>query len=153
MAKQGSESLIKGFIMLFLRKSSPGVLRKYHSRSDEIWPLLKRELVADAIQCTTRGCIYYYTSSASVKADLMRTALETVNHMMLAATNWVAAGVSSEKGMPFEKTKNAIVTLPGIFFFMSGAYNILNPLSYLALGASPVTHSLLPPLALVVNAT
>mmetsp|Transcript_1770 Transcript_1770/g.3816 ORF Transcript_1770/g.3816 Transcript_1770/m.3816 type:complete len:413 (-) Transcript_1770:2168-3406(-) len=127
--------------------------RRFSTKKDENWPLLKRELIADVFQNSLKGFAYYVSGSASMKAELMRSVIDASNHLLLYGANSavIRAAENPEKSIRYEgydKLKNLVVILPGIFFLCTGAFNVLSPVVYSLLGSLEVDHINLTPLSL-----
>lgn len=108
--------------------------------------MIKRELTADGIQNALKAGAYYFSGSQAVKAELMRAAIDFLNHLVMFSTNNRASQKPDENYnygklyLGYKKLKNMAVLFPGVCFGLSGIYNLIGPLLILnsALGITNV---------------
>ena len=62
-------------------------LRAFSTAKDENIGLIRRELVADAFQNSLKTAAYWLTGAQAMKAELMRSLLDTSNHVILYLAN------------------------------------------------------------------
>lgn len=131
------------------------LVRLFTTKKDENWPLLRRELIADVFQNSLKFLAYSLSSSASMKAELMRSIIDASNHLLLYGANAavIKAGENPLKSSRYEghdKLKNLVVILPGIFFLGSGFFNFLSPVVDFAMGNLATDHVVLSALSISV---
>ena len=130
-------------------------MRRFTEVKDSNRSMIYRELAADVIQNILKYTAYSLSGSQAVKAELMRAAIDTLNHIVMLKANSRSKQKADEHynyGNPHEgysKFKNMAVLFPGICFAGSGFYNLITPL--VALSSSiPVCELTLTPLSLGV---
>ncbi|OMJ93360.1 hypothetical protein SteCoe_3716 [Stentor coeruleus] len=107
-----------------------GLLRTF-SQVDETGRILKRELIGDAVQISLKYGAYYLSQSQAVKAELMRSMLDSSNHFLLYFSNTHAKKKSDEfYNHSYSKFKNIFVLFPATGFIISGLYNVFFPFFY-----------------------
>lgn len=143
-----------GALKMLVRRLSPS-FRRFSSLKDENWPLLRRELIADVLQNSLKFFAYHVSGSASMKAELMRSVIDASNHLLLFGANWAVikaeeAPAKSSRNEGYDKLKNLVVILPGIFFLATGAFNCCSPVVEACMGTLDSNHMILSPLSLAV---
>lgn len=63
--------------------------RLFSEQKDSNWTMIRREMIADVIQNIIKFSAFNMSHSQAVKAELMRAALDAMNHVfMLVANRW-----------------------------------------------------------------
>jgi divalent metal cation (Fe/Co/Zn/Cd) transporter len=71
------------------------MLRRF-SAHDPTNNMLKRELVGDVFQITLKYTAYHLSQSQAMKAELMRSVMDSTNHILLYFTNKRSNQLSDE---------------------------------------------------------
>lgn len=66
------------------------LVRQFSKATDDSATMLKRELVADVFQNALKCSAYMASGSHAVKAEIMRAALDAVNHVVMYFANYWA---------------------------------------------------------------
>lgn len=72
-----------------------GLIRAF-SQVDATGRMLQRELIGDVIQISLKYGAYHLSQSQAVKAELMRSILDSSNHLLLYFSNTHAKKMSDE---------------------------------------------------------
>jgi divalent metal cation (Fe/Co/Zn/Cd) transporter len=116
-------------------------------------------LIADVFQNSLKGFAYYVSGSASMKAELMRSVIDCSNHLLLYGANWsvIKAQQNPDKNARqyegYDKLKNLVVILPGIFFLATGTFNVISPVFGYLSGSLMADHLTLSLTSLAVTFT
>lgn len=90
--------------------------------------MLFRELIADVVQNTFKCTAYCLSGSLAMKAELMRAAVDCVNHVTLYWANTHSKRPpDARRNYGYERVKNLVAFLPSTLFLCSGAYNVIAP--------------------------
>lgn len=64
-------------------------MRLFSEQKDYNWTMIRREMIADVIQTVIKFSAFNMSNSQAVKAELMRSGLDAMNHVfMLIANRW-----------------------------------------------------------------
>ena len=63
------------------------LMRRFTDVKDSNFTMIRRELYADGIQNILKFSAYYLSGSQAVKAELMRAAIDAMNHVVLLGAN------------------------------------------------------------------
>ena len=118
------------------------LMRRFSEVKDNNRSMIYRELVADVIQNILKFTAYSLSGSQAVKAELMRAAIDALNHGVMLGANLRSKQKADEhynygnahKG--YQKFKNMAVLLPGFCFAGSGFYNLISPMITLSSSAA-----------------
>ena len=72
------------------------VLRRFFTQKDITFQMLKRELLGDIVQISLKYGAYSLSQSQAVKAELMRTLIDTSNHILLYTINSRSKQISDD---------------------------------------------------------
>lgn len=113
--------------------------------------MLRRELVADVVQNSFKATAYWLSGSQAMKAELMRAAVDCINHVTLYWVNTYSKRPPDAKhNYGYERLQNLVSFLPSTLFLCSGVYNVISPVHNMWAAASESSLTLtIPALAAI----
>jgi len=113
--------------------------------------MLRRELIADVVQNSFKATAFWLSGSQAMKAELMRAAVDCVNHVTLYWVNTYSKRPPDAKhNYGYERMQNLVAFLPSTLFLCSGVYNVISPVHNMWAAASEPTLTLtIPALAAI----